>query len=64
MLLASSAAQPALRPQANSGSVTAKALALLDADARKGDTNPSLSHALARLSSDMIAARIAHTVGA
>jgi hypothetical protein len=44
--------------------VTARALALLDADARKGDTNPSLSHALARLGSDMIAARIAHMVGA
>jgi exosortase len=64
VLLASSAAQPALRPQANSGSVTARALALLDADARKGDANPSLSHALARLGSDMIAARLAHTVGA
>jgi exosortase len=64
VLLASSVAQPALRPQANSGSVTARALALLDADARKGDANPSLSHALARLGSDMIAARIAHRVGA
>ena len=64
VLLASSAAQPALRPQANSGSVTAKALALLDADARKGDTNRSLSRALARLGSDMIAARIAHKVRA
>ena len=64
VLLASSAAQPALRPQADSGSVTARALALLDADARKGDTNPSLSHALARLGSDMIAARIAHRMRA
>jgi len=64
VLLASSAAQPALRPLANSGSVTARALALLDADARKGDTNPSLSHALARLGSDMIAARIAHRMRA
>jgi exosortase len=63
VLLASSAAQPALRPQANSGSVTARALALLDTGARKGDTNPRLSHALARLGSDVIAARIAHTVG-
>jgi exosortase len=64
VLLASSVARLAVGPQANSGSVTARALALLDADARKGDTNASLSHALARLGSDMIAARIANTVRA
>jgi exosortase len=64
VLLASSVARPALGLQASSGSVTARALALLDADARKGDTNASLSHALARLGSDMIAARIANTVRA
>jgi exosortase len=60
VLLASSVARPALRPRADSGSVTGKALALLNADARTRDANPSLSHALARLGSDMISARISH----
>jgi exosortase/archaeosortase family protein len=64
VLLASSVARPVLQPQASSGSVTARALALLDADARERDANPNLSHALARLGSDMIAARIAHRVRA
>jgi exosortase/archaeosortase family protein len=60
VLLASSLARPEVRLQASSGSVTAKALALLDADAPDRDANPSLSRALARLGSDMINARIAH----
>ncbi len=64
VLLASSVTRPALRPQASSGSVTARALAFLDADAQERDANPNLSHALARLGSDMIAARIAHRVRA
>jgi exosortase len=64
VLLASSVARPALRLQASSGGVTARALAVLDANARERDANPRLSHALARLGSDMIAARIAHRVRA
>ena len=64
VLLASSVARPAAGLQASSGSVTASALALLDTGARKGDTNPRLSQALDRLGSDIIAARIARTVGA
>lgn len=59
VLLASSLTRPAARAQSSSGSVTAKALALLDARARDDDANPQLSSALRRLASDMIAARVA-----
>jgi exosortase/archaeosortase family protein len=60
VLLASSMARPAERLQSSSGALTSKALALLDARARKDDSNPELSRALRGLGSDMIAARIAH----
>jgi exosortase/archaeosortase family protein len=58
VLLASSLTRPAARVQPSSGTVTSRALALLDARARDDDTNQALSGALRRLASDMIAARV------
>jgi exosortase/archaeosortase family protein len=62
VLLASSTARPRVRLRERSGGVTAKALQLLDARARADDPNRALSRALARLGSEMIAARIAREV--
>jgi len=59
VLLASSLTRPAGRVQSTSGTVTSKALALLDTRSRTEDANPQLSSALRRLGSEMIAARIA-----
>jgi exosortase len=64
VLLASSMTRPAGRLQSSSGTVTSRALALLDARARDDDANPALSGALRRLGSDMIAARVARKAGA
>jgi exosortase/archaeosortase family protein len=62
VLLANSMTRPAPRRQSSSGSVTSKALALLDARIKDSDSNAALSGALRRLASDMIAARIGHKV--
>jgi exosortase len=58
VLLANSMTRPAPRLQSSSGSVTSKALALLDARTKHSDSNTALTGALHRLASDMIASRI------
>jgi hypothetical protein len=62
VLLANSLTRPAPRRQLSSGSVTSKALALLDARMSDSDSNSALSGALRRLGSDMVSARIGHKV--